>query len=493
MTYLLVLLVSLLALSGCGSEKEESDNDPRPPTVQAGPDQTAHPGMTVILSGTAGDSGGTTLSYLWQQTSGPFVALTGADTLLSATFTAPNVSIDQTLTFRLTVASDLGASASDQISVTILAKTPPGEAAVEEEVVFETVDDTAADADFEPGPANRLPIIGLPAVEQAGDVTRNLGDPTKDLDLFEIDYESDDYVCTHTDPDAQGFTYFNVFERGTYNPPLEEGVFVIGGTVSTNPPGIIAFEISCSYQTVTPVAPGTTTVTITLTNASGATTTTSFKVTIQDLNRATLNALGHTCTNEADDAGLYATLPWIWDGTVSPVDVSSAFENAEEIMDEVEDAALSIHRALGYWILTPGEIIDMEPGPEQVWDITLGDETYEVPCCIPDDILHPVPEGRVHIRCCIIDDLEDDLLFNSGFARLGQRLVVLAKDMGTLRICRAGGPCWTPSEHATPHELWHLLGFGHPGEFGVPMSETLMWLTGKPSTIDMARLACIYD
>ena len=44
MTYLLlVLLVSLpLALSGCGSEKEESNNDARPLTVQAGPDQTAH-------------------------------------------------------------------------------------------------------------------------------------------------------------------------------------------------------------------------------------------------------------------------------------------------------------------------------------------------------------------------------------------------------------------------------------------------------------------
>lgn len=469
MTYLLVLLVSLsLSLSGCENEKEESDNDARPLTVQAGPDQTANPGATVILSGTAGDLGGTTLSYLWQQTGGPFVALTSADSL-SATFTAPDVSIDQTFTFRLTVANDRGTSASDQTSVTVFAKTP----------------------EPEPEPANRLPIIGLPVVEQAGDVMRTLGDPTKDLDLFEIDYASDDYVCTHTDPDAQGFTYFNVYERDTYDPP--DGVFVIGGTVSTSPPGIIAFEISCDYQTVTPVAPGTTTVTITLTNASGATATTSFQVTIQDLNRATLNAFGYTCTNEADEAALYATLPRVWDGTAFPVDVSSAFENAAEIMDEVEAAALSIHRALGYWILTPGEIIDMEPGPEQVWDITLGDETYEVPCCIPDDILHPVPEGRVHIRCCIIDDLEDDLLFNSGFARLGQRLVVLAKDMGTLRICRAGGPCWTPSEHATPHELWHLLGFGHPGESGVPMSETLMWLTGKPSTIDMARLACIYD
>ena len=53
MTYLLVLLVSFsLILPGCESDKEETDDDARPLAVQAAPDQTAHPGATVILFGT---------------------------------------------------------------------------------------------------------------------------------------------------------------------------------------------------------------------------------------------------------------------------------------------------------------------------------------------------------------------------------------------------------------------------------------------------------
>ena len=263
---LLVLLVSLsLALSGCGSEKEESNSDARPLTVQAGPDQTAHPGATVVLSGTAGDPGGTALSYLWRQTGGPFVALTGADTL-SATFAAPDVSVDQTLTFRLTVASERGASASDQARVSIVAETS------------------------QPGPVNRLPVIGLPAVEQAGDVTRTLGDPTKNLRLFEIDYDSDAYLCAAAEPDADGNSYFNVYERDTYDPP--DGVFVIGGTVWAEPAGVVALEISCGHQTVTPIDPATATVTVALDNASGASSHTSFNVTVQDLSRDTVDAYG---------------------------------------------------------------------------------------------------------------------------------------------------------------------------------------------------------
>lgn len=410
------------------------------------------------------------MSYLWQQASGPFVALIGDDTP-SATFTAPDVSVDQTITFRLTVVGDRGASASDQVSVMVLANAS------------------------QPEPVDRLPIIGLPTIQHAGDVIRTLGDPTRNLHLFEIDYDFDDYVCTAAEPDANGDAYFNVYEGGTYDPP--DGVFVIGGTISAEPAGIVALEISCGYQTTTPMAPGAATVTIVLNNASGAESRTSFNITIRDLNRDTVDAYGLTCTDELETALGYSSLPGLWDGIPFTVNVSAAFPDAADVMDQVRIESDKIHHALGYRIYSPGRIVEMPEGPEHIMEITLPSGTHDVPCCIPDDIMHPVPEDLIDIRCCccccIIDDREDDLLFDTGFAGVGLRTIALAGDTGGTRICPVGRPCLRPAVHAVPHELWHLLGFGHQGEPGVPMSQALMWMTGRPSTEDMARLACIYD
>ena len=54
------------------------------------------------------------------------------------------------------------------------------------------------------------------------------------------------------------------------------------------------------------------------------------------------------------------------------------------------------------------------------------------------------------------------------------------------------------------HELYHLLGFGHPGESrGVAMSDELMHgardardriaFRTRSTATDLAKLACIYD
>ena len=80
----------------------------QPPVVNAG--------TVVTLSGTANDTDGTIVSYAWEQTGGTMVSLTGAAT---ATFTAPDVPMDETLTFRLTVTDNEGAQASDEVSVTV--------------------------------------------------------------------------------------------------------------------------------------------------------------------------------------------------------------------------------------------------------------------------------------------------------------------------------------------------------------------------------------
>ena len=97
----------------------------QPPTVNAGSDQVVDAGMMVVLAGTASDPDGTIVSYLWEQTGGTTVSLAGT-AAATAMFTTPDVSMDETLTFRLTVTDDDGATASDEVSVTVRqANQPP--------------------------------------------------------------------------------------------------------------------------------------------------------------------------------------------------------------------------------------------------------------------------------------------------------------------------------------------------------------------------------
>ncbi len=95
-------------LPGCGA-----------PVAAAGPDQTAAPGTTVQLDGSSSTSGDSTVpAYTWDQTAGAPVVL---DDRRSARprFTAPNGAA--TLTFRLTVTSSSGQTATDDVIVTVKA------------------------------------------------------------------------------------------------------------------------------------------------------------------------------------------------------------------------------------------------------------------------------------------------------------------------------------------------------------------------------------
>jgi|GEM_PF-2968712 len=89
-------------------------------TVNAGTAQTLHGGVAVSLSGSATTSvsGATITGYSWTQTAGPAVTLAGATTP-APTFTAPTVTSQTTLTFRLTATSSTGATGTATVNVNV--------------------------------------------------------------------------------------------------------------------------------------------------------------------------------------------------------------------------------------------------------------------------------------------------------------------------------------------------------------------------------------
>jgi len=88
------------------------------PVANAGPDQTVYERTSVVLGGSATDPDGTVASYSWTQLSGITVSLSGANTA-SASFTAPSVSSDRVLTFRLTVTDNNGLTGTDTVAITV--------------------------------------------------------------------------------------------------------------------------------------------------------------------------------------------------------------------------------------------------------------------------------------------------------------------------------------------------------------------------------------
>ena len=93
------------------------------PSVDAGSDQTVQENSAVTLNGTASDADDDPLTYLWSHDSDLTIALSDAASL-SASFTAPQVDSDTTITFTL-AAYDETSNATDTTSVTITDSTPP--------------------------------------------------------------------------------------------------------------------------------------------------------------------------------------------------------------------------------------------------------------------------------------------------------------------------------------------------------------------------------
>ncbi|MGJ8679552.1 PKD domain-containing protein [Paraglaciecola sp.] len=90
----------------------------QPPTVNAGSNQAVKEQASVTLSGSGTDSDGSISSYSWTQTSGTPVTITNA-TAATATFVAPDIATDETLTFQLTVTDNHNAIATDTVDITV--------------------------------------------------------------------------------------------------------------------------------------------------------------------------------------------------------------------------------------------------------------------------------------------------------------------------------------------------------------------------------------
>jgi hypothetical protein len=91
----------------------------RPPTSNAGSDQTIYTGTVVTLDGAASfDPDGDPLTYLWQQTGGPTVDFTASAHLSRTTFVAPESAA--VLTFTLTVTDVLGLHDTDSVTISVI-------------------------------------------------------------------------------------------------------------------------------------------------------------------------------------------------------------------------------------------------------------------------------------------------------------------------------------------------------------------------------------
>ena len=178
----------------------------------------------------------------------------------------------------------------------------------------------------------------------------------------------------------------------------------------------------------------------------------------------------HSCTDEraaALDAGGAETLPHQWDGTPFAVHIGGGFDAPDYLLMLIAEEADRIAWYLGYEVITVGR------------ELPLPAVSVEAVRAGQHDI--PLPEpGAALVYCC------DRREGRGGWAMTDVPLIVLS-------------PWQHVSEYAIVHELYHLLGFSHPGEpTGVPMSLPLNG-TGhadnptRSTAMDLARLACIYD
>lgn len=130
------LLASMLIFSGCGGGSGGSGGSGGgsasniSPVADAGIDLVFNEQATVVLSAeNSDDTDGVIVSFLWEQLSGPDITVESWEGE-SISFVAPNVESDFAYEFQVTVTDDKGASATDQVKVTVVPYAPISQLAI---------------------------------------------------------------------------------------------------------------------------------------------------------------------------------------------------------------------------------------------------------------------------------------------------------------------------------------------------------------------------
>lgn len=147
-----------------------------PPTVSAGEDQVVASGSQVELVGSADDPDGRIVSTEWTQAAGSSVHLRRSNKLRTS-FSAPVTSTEEVLVFTLTVTDDRGASASDDVAVTVTPPPAPNQAPTVSAGLDETVplgspvslQGTASDPDGQVVTVSWVQLSGTPVQIQGAD------------------------------------------------------------------------------------------------------------------------------------------------------------------------------------------------------------------------------------------------------------------------------------------------------------------------------------
>lgn len=146
----ILALASMLAACGGGGGGGNTPDPNRPPTSNAGTDQSVSKGTAVTLDGSgSNDADGNALSYRWTQTGGAAVSLSSGTTA-RPTFNAPAAS--GTLTFSLIVNDGKSDSIADTVQVAVTNHAP--------------VANAGADASIEAGQLYTLDALGSSDADQ---------------------------------------------------------------------------------------------------------------------------------------------------------------------------------------------------------------------------------------------------------------------------------------------------------------------------------------
>jgi hypothetical protein len=271
--YRWVLVIGVLWLSACGGGGGGAPAN-QPPTANAGPDLVVDEQTTVTLDGSGTDSDGSITGYAWTQTGGPGVTMNGANAA-TMTFTAPAVPVGTvTLNFRLTVTDDDGASASDDVVVTVnttnqapVANAGPDQSVDEQSPV--TLTGSGTDADGSIASYSWAQTAG-PMVTLSGATTATPGFMAPSLSVsatlvFELTVTDDrgasaaDTVSVVVNPVA-GLNDLPVANAGADMNAASGATVTLDGTQSMDPDGTI---VSYSWVQTSGVA-------VTLMNANAA-------------------------------------------------------------------------------------------------------------------------------------------------------------------------------------------------------------------------------